>query len=187
MELVQGQTLEELVGQRRPVEELARLLGQTARALAAAHAAGVVHRDIKPANLMVRDDGIVKVLDFGLARRLPASGTQGFTWGGTGTEPGTRVGTLLYMSPEQARAEPVDAATDIFSLGLVVYELATGRHPFRAASEVDVLHAIVAQTPVPPSRLNPEVAAPLEALIQHMLAKDSRLRPTAVEVEAALS
>jgi predicted ATPase len=91
------------------------------------------------------------------------------------------------MSPEQARAEPLDAATDIFSLGLVLYELATGEHPFRADSEVGVLQAIVAQAPVPPSRLNPEVPASLDALIQHMLAKDSRLRPTAVEVEAALT
>jgi serine/threonine protein kinase/predicted ATPase len=186
MELVQGQTLQALVGQRRSVVELARLLGQAARALAAAHAAGVVHRDIKPANLMVRDDGIVKVLDFGLARRLPTSEAQGSVPRGKSTTPGTRAGTLLYMSPEQARAEPVDAATDIFSLGLVLYELATGQHPFGADSEVGVLHAIVAQTPVPPSRLNPEVPAALEALILHMLAKDSRLRPTAVEVAAAL-
>jgi predicted ATPase/predicted Ser/Thr protein kinase len=187
MELIEGQTLEELVAQRRPVQELARLLEQAARALAAAHAAGVVHRDIKPANLMVRDDGIVKVLDFGLARRLPASGARRTPGSGVGTDPGARVGTLFYMSPEQGRAEPVDAATDIFSLGLVLYELATGLHPFQADSEVGVLHAIVTQTPVPPSRLNPEVPAPLDALIQHMLAKDSRLRPTAVEVQAALS
>jgi predicted ATPase len=187
MELVEGRTLEELVGQRRPVQELARLLGQAARALAAAHAANVVHRDIKPANLMVRDDGIVKVLDFGLARRLPAGGVRRTTGSGIGTDPGTRVGTLYYMSPEQVRAEPVDAATDIFSLGLVLYELVAGRHPFGSDSEVGVLHAIVAQAPVPPSRLNPEIPAPLDALIQHMLAKDARLRPTAVEVEAALS
>src|SRR5258707_7605401 len=91
---------------------LVRLFGQAARALAAAHAAGVVHRDIKPANLMVRDDGILKVLDFGLARRLPESGVQGSRSSGIGTDPGTRVGTLLYMSPEQARAESVDATTD---------------------------------------------------------------------------
>jgi predicted ATPase len=187
MELVEGRTLEALVGRRPPVEELARLLGQAARALAAAHAAGVVHRDIKPANLMVRDDGIVKVLDFGLARRLPESGVQRSSSNAISTDPGARVGTLLYMSPEQARAEPVDAATDIFSLGLVVYELATGQHPFRADSDVGVLHAIVAQPPVPPSRLNPEVPASLETLIQHMLAKDPRLRPTALEVEATLT
>jgi predicted ATPase len=187
MELVEGRTLEELIGQRRPVDELARLFGQAAQALAAAHAAGVIHRDVKPANLMVRDDGIVKVLDFGLARRLPIWGTQGPVLEDNSSDPGTRAGTLLYMSPEQSRAEPLDAATDIFSLGLVLYELATGQHPFRADSEIGVLCAIVAQDPVPPSRLNPEVPASLDALIQHMLAKDPRLRPTAVEVEAALA
>jgi predicted ATPase len=184
MELVQGRTLETLIGQRLAVEELARLLRQAARALAAAHAAGVVHRDIKPANLMVRDDGILKVLDFGLARRLPQSGTPRT---GSSTELDTRVGTLLYMSPEQARAEPVDAATDIFSLGLVMYELATGQHPFQADSDLGVLQAIVAQSPAPPSRLNPEVPAQLEALTHHMLTKDPRLRPTALEVETALT
>src|SRR2546430_16577402 len=94
---------------------------------------------------LVRNDGIVKVLDFGLARRLPAGGAWGSAAGDKITDPGTRVGTLLYMSPEQARAESVDAATDIFSLGLVLYELATGQHPFRADPEVGVLHAIVAQ------------------------------------------
>jgi predicted ATPase len=187
MELVVGRTLEALVGRPLAVEELARLLGQAARALAAAHAAGVVHRDIKPANLMVRDDGIVKVLDFGLARRLPAGGDRCSESGGISTDPGARGGTPLYMSPEQARAEPVDAATDIFSLGLVLYELATGQHPFRADSEVGVLHSIVSQSPLPPSRLNPEVSASLEALIQHMLAKNPRLRPTALEVDAALN
>jgi predicted ATPase len=187
MELVEGRTLESLIGGRPPVSELARLVGQAARALAAAHAAGIVHRDIKPANLMVRDDGILKVLDFGLARQLPAGGAQSAVRGDQSTDPGTRVGTVLYMSPEQARAEPVDAATDIFSLGLVLYELATGRHPFEADSEVGVLHAIVAHVPVPPARLNPEIPAALEALIQHMLAKDPRLRPTAREVEATLT
>ncbi|HEY7427639.1 MAG TPA: protein kinase, partial [Gemmataceae bacterium] len=186
MELIEGRTLEELVGQRRPVEELARLLGQAAQALAAAHAAGVVHRDVKPANLMVRDDGIVKVLDFGLARRLPPWGAQSPAPGSNNSDPGTRAGTMLYMSPEQSRGDLVDAASDIFSLGLVLYELATGQHPFRTDSDVGVLFAIAAQDPVPPSRLNPEVPASLEALIQHMLAKEPRLRPTAVEVEAAL-
>ena len=187
MELVEGRTLEALLDQRPAVEELARLVAQAARALAAAHAAGVVHRDIKPANLMVRADGILKVLDFGLARRLPESEGPHTKPSGIATDPGTRVGTLLYMSPEQARAEPVDAATDIFSLGLVLYELATGRHPFCADSELGVLNAIVAQTPTPPSRLNPEIPAALDALMQRMLAKDPRLRPTAPEVETALT
>jgi predicted ATPase len=188
MELIEGRTLESLIGGRLAVDELAELFGQAARALAAAHAAGVVHRDVKPANLMVRDDGILKVLDFGLARRLPESKSQRTKSSSLSTDVGaSRAGTVLYMSPEQARAEPVDAATDIFSLGLVIYELATGQHPFCADSEVGVLHAIIAQSPVPPSRLNPEIPASLEALTQHMLAKDPRLRPTALEVEEALT
>src|SRR5262249_38817272 len=139
MELIDGRTLEALVRQRQPAEELARLLGQAARALAAAHAAGIVHRDIKPANLMVRTDGILKVLDFGLARRLPTAGALGCASGSQRTDPGTRVGTLLYMSPEQARTEPVGTASDLFSLGVMLYELATGQHPFLADSEYGVL------------------------------------------------
>jgi predicted ATPase len=187
MELVEGRALAAMVGQRLPVEELARLIGQAARALAAAHAAGVVHRDIKPENLMVRGDGIVKVLDFGLARRLPTPGTTSPVPAGRETEPGTRVGTLLYMSPEQARAEPVETATDVFALGVVLYELATGQHPFPADSEAVLLHAIVAQEPLPPARLNPEVPTALDALVVQMLAKDPGLRPSAAEVEAALA
>src|SRR5262249_25261235 len=141
----------------------------------------------KPANLMVRDDGIVKVLDFGLAHRLSVSGASGLAPASKSTDLGTRIGTPLYMSPEQARTDPVSSATDIFSLGLVLYELATGQHPFPADAEFSVLRAIVAETPVPAARLNPEIPAPLDGLIQQMLAKDPRLRPTAVEVDAALS
>jgi serine/threonine protein kinase/predicted ATPase len=187
MELIDGRTLETLVGQRPPAEEVARLVGQAARALAAAHAAGIVHRDIKPANLMVRPDGLVKVLDFGLARRLPSAGAPISAPGNQATDPGTHVGTLRYMSPEQARTEPVGAASDIFSLGLVLYELATGQHPFAADSAGGLVHAIVGQEPVPPARLSPEVPAALDALILHMLAKDPRSRPTAAEVDAALA
>jgi predicted ATPase len=187
MELIDGRTLEALAGRRPPAEEVARLVGQAARALAAAHAAGVVHRDIKPANLMVRPDGLVKVLDFGLARRLPGALAPGPAPGSEATDPGTRIGTLLYMSPEQARAEPVGAASDIFSLGLVLYELATGRHPFPADSPFGVLRAIEAQAPVPAARLSPAVPAPLDGLIQRMLAKDPGLRPTAAEVHAVLT
>jgi predicted ATPase len=183
MELIHGRTLEALVRQRPSAAELARLVGQAAKALAAAHAAGVVHRDIKPANLMVRPDGFVKVLDFGLAQRLPSAGAGD----SHATGPDTLVGTLQYMSPEQARTEPVGTASDIFSLGLVLYELATGRHPFPAESAFGVLRAIVEDAPVPAARLNPEVPASLDRLIQQMLAKDPRLRPTAAEVDAVLT
>jgi hypothetical protein len=183
MELIEGRTLEALVGQRLPVPEVARLVRQAAWALAAAHAAGVVHRDVKPANLMVRGDGIVKVLDFGLARRL-AAGSAGLT---QATDPGTRVGTPLYMSPEQARGDPAGTASDVFALGLVLYELATGRHPFLADTDFAVLHAIAEQTPLLPSRLNPEVPAALDDLVLQMLAKDARLRPAAAEVDAVLA
>jgi GTPase SAR1 family protein len=187
MELVEGLPLETMIKRRQPMGELARLFGQAARALSAAHAAGVVHRDIKPANLMVRGDGILKVLDFGLARRLPERGTRVAGPSTMLSDPGAMVGTPLYMSPEQARAEQVSAASDIFSLGIVLYELATGQHPFQADSQLGILYAIVTHIPVPPSRLNPEVPAALEATILRMLAKEASLRPSTAEVETALT
>jgi predicted ATPase len=187
MELIEGHTLEELLRRRPSLGDVARLVGQAARALAAAHAAGVVHRDVKPANLMVRADGIVKVLDFGLARRLPACGLPGAERTGRDTDPNTPVGTPLYMSPEQARGERVDSATDIFALGVVLYELVTGQHPFPVDTTLGLLYAIVTREAVAPTRLNPEVPAALDALIQQMLAKDARRRPTAAQVDAVLT
>jgi serine/threonine protein kinase len=138
LEFVEGQTLRALVGARPDFAQLVPLFLQVAEALRVAHAAGIVHRDIKPDNLMVRPDGYVKVLDFGLARLLPGPadppleplpGRPGPA-GVADTDPGMLVGTAGYMSPEQARGEPVGSASDIFSLGIVLYELATGRHPF---------------------------------------------------------
>jgi tetratricopeptide (TPR) repeat protein len=185
MELVDGKTLREIAAESPSLALLENVIGQVARALSAAHAAGIVHRDIKPENIMVRTDGYVKVLDFGLARRLPSglgSGPAGAT-----TEPGLLLGTFRYMSPEQARGEPATSVSDVFALGIVLYELATGRHPFAAESVLGVLHAIVSESPLPARRLNPRIAGPLEKLIECMLQKDGRLRPQAIEVEQALT
>src|SRR4029077_1985288 len=102
------------------------------------------------------------------------------------TDPGTLLGTVAYMSPEQARGEPADSASDIFSLGIVLYQLTTGVHPFQADSALAMLYATTTRTPTPPSRLNPEIPAALEGLNGAMLQKDSRLRPTATEVDKAL-
>jgi predicted ATPase len=187
MELVEGQTLTALDRQRMSVGESARLIAQAARALVAAHAAGVVHRDIKPENLMVRGDGIVKVLDFGLARRLPTAVDGSMDPASRSTDPGAPTGTPLYMSPEQVRTEVMGTASDVFSLGIVLYELATGKHPFLADSEAGLLYAIVNYEPLPPVRLNPEISAALDALILRMLAKDPSRRPTAAEVDAELT
>ncbi|MFO0842053.1 MAG: protein kinase [Gemmataceae bacterium] len=184
MEFIEGDTLQALVARRVGVPEAARLVGQAARALAAAHAAGVVHRDIKPENVMVRADGLVKVVDFGLARRLPTLAAP--VPDGNDTSPGMFLGTAAYMSPEQARGEPVDSASDVFSLGIVLYQLATGSHPFEADSALGMMYAITTRQPVPPSRLNPKVPAALDGLIEAMLRKAPRLRPTADETVATL-
>jgi len=194
MELIEGCTLRALMRQRPSLESVREMGAQIARALSVAHAAGIIHRDIKPENIMVRDDGYVKVVDFGVAL-LTASrfhGAEGGDNGATGriiaaTAPGVILGTLRYMSPEQAGGEHVETATDIFSLGIVLYELSTGHHPFAADSQIATLHAIASQPALPPSRLNPEVSPSFEALIHRMLEKDPALRPSAPEVAEALS
>jgi predicted ATPase/tRNA A-37 threonylcarbamoyl transferase component Bud32 len=185
MEFIAGQTLEAVAALKPPLAEVCRLMRQAARALAAAHAAGVVHRDIKPENIMVRDDGYVKVLDFGLARCLPKL-NQHDTRGSNDTSPGAVLGTVAYMSPEQARGDALDGSSDVFSLGVVFYQLVTGRHPFESESAFSTLHAISSCRPVLPSRINAEVSPGLSGLIEAMLNKDPRLRPSAEAVEQSL-
>jgi tetratricopeptide (TPR) repeat protein len=187
MELIEGRTLRTLAAQHPALGVVARLGGQAAEALAVAHAAGIVHRDIKPDNLMVRDDGYLKVLDFGLACLLPASPLQAVLDTGEGTPSGTVVGTTRYLSPEQARGETAGSASDIFSLGIVLYELATGRHPFPADSRLGVMHAILSEPPLPPSRLQPGLSAVWDALLLQMLEKDAGLRPAAADVAQVLA
>ncbi len=190
MELVTGRTLKAMVGETLPLETILRVVEQVARALAVSHGAGIAHRDIKPDNIMVRDDGYVKVLDFGLARldQTRSDPFEGPTF--VETEAGLLVGTLQYMSPEQVGADPlgspVTTATDIFSLGLVLYELLTKRHPFAATAPVGVLHAIATEDPIPPSHLQPEIPAALDDLILRMLQKNPLLRPKAMEAASTL-
>ncbi|MBI1762199.1 MAG: protein kinase [Acidobacteria bacterium] len=182
MELVAGRTLRAMAAERIALDSLLAWGSQLAKALHVAHAAGVTHRDIKPENIMVRADGYVKVLDFGLARLDASRAAEPLA----GTQPGMLLGTVKYMSPEQARGERVTSATDIFALGILFYELATGSHPFHAATLLSTLQQITTATPVAPTQLNPELPAALNALILRMLAKQAEARPAASEIAQAL-
>ncbi len=188
MELVAGCTLRDLTSESLTPDALAGLGAQMARALTVAHAAGIIHRDIKPENVMVRDDGLVKVLDFGVAR-LNSGLDETEPDAAPRTATGAVLGTLQYMSPEQARGDTITSATDIFSLGVVLYELATGQHPFQTESRAghgELLQAIISLDPVAPGQLNPEMSAQLDLLILQMLEKEAMMRPSAAEVAAAM-
>lgn len=190
MEFVEGETLRaRLKRPPLPLEEANEIASQVAAGLAVAHRHGIVHRDLKPENIMLRVDGYVKVVDFGLAKVVPwADDSKAETTPvSKATESGAIVGTLTYMSPEQARAQPVTPASDVFSFGIVLYEMLTDEHPFRADTAIDTVTAILTRQPPSAHSRRPSVPPGLSEVCARALEKEpSRRYPSAIEFAAEL-